>query len=658
MRTPSPAHHAAPESRTVHPETARLAAAFAAVAAVALVLRLVRIGHEALWFDEAASLRLVASTLGDVFRRTASDSTPALYFLGLHAWRELVPDTDGWLRAYSLLWSMAGLAVLGGFVLRIAGRRAAIAAVALAAVNPQDVYFAQELRMYSMTAALCTAATWCLWEWLEARRTHAPPRRTLALWAGYAVLATCMMMTHYVTLAVLLAQATWVAAHGVRRRDFRTTVWFVAAGAAALMLFAPWYLFLRAEAGGLNRSNVAWMTLPPVAHHWNFLWREFVWGHVAWAQDRLLPLGLATAALCAVCAVCAALRAPSAAPALLAMTVLPVAWVAVLSRIVQPVYARDRFSLLVLPPFLALVAVGLARMRPRTALAVGATVAVVMLSGTVIQHRAEKRTDWHGFARVWKEHGPPDHVVHFPEQNALPAARALGARVHSLTHDELEEALADGRLEGRTIWMIHVPGHNFAAYWPDAALRARIMGLGGARSVPGPGRLVVTSVRVGDFAVPDEHRARFVRWYEPDDAPGRVAGFSNPACFHALETGRDGRPVRWSQPTAWVTLLGLDDGPSTAVVCYELPPPPVDDAWRPGLEFTARRERPGDGATSTTHLRAPQPGAGRRETSIPVPDGRGPLHVGWRSNGVRPPADARTLGIQVHWVAVEAPPAP
>ena len=107
------------------------------------MLRLVRIGHEALWFDEAASLRLVASTLGDVFRRTASDSTPALYFLGLHAWRELVPDTDGWLRAYSLLWSMAGLAVLGGFVLRIAGRRAAIAAVALAAVNPQDVYFAQ-----------------------------------------------------------------------------------------------------------------------------------------------------------------------------------------------------------------------------------------------------------------------------------------------------------------------------------------------------------------------------------------------------------------------------------------------------------------------------------------------------------------------------------
>ena len=638
---------------------AGFAAASAALLVAAFVIRLVRIGHEALWFDEAASMRLVESTLGEVLRRSAADSTPALYFLGLHAWGAVVPDTDGWLRAYSLLWSMAGLAVLAGFVRRIAGPRAALAALALATVNPQDVYFAQELRMYAMIVTLCTAATWCLWEWLEARGAHATTRRTRVLWAGYAALAACLVTTHYVALAVLLAHATWVAARCARRRDPRTAAWFVAAGAAAVLLAAPWFAFVLWSAGGLNRANVAWMTLPPAAHHWNFLWREFVWGHVAWAQDHLLPAGLAAAALCALCAAWALWRAPASAVPLLAMTALPVAWVAVLSRAAQPVYARDRFSLLVLPPFLALVATGLSRMRPRAALVVGCAVAAAMLSGTVFQHRAVKRTDWHAFARAWHEHGPPDHVAHFPAYNALPADRALGARAGSITRAQLEEALAAGRLEGRTVWLVHVPGHEFAAHPGEAELRARVLALGGARSVPVPARLVVTAVRVGDFAPPDEFRTRFARWHEPEDAPGRVAGFSDRARFHAVETDTEGRPVRWSQPTAWVTLLGIDDGPATAVVRYELPPRALaEGAWRPELEFTARRAQPADDATSTVRLRVPDDATGPQTAVLPVPDGGGPLHVGWRMNGVRPPADARTLGIQVRWVGIEAPAAP
>ena len=153
----------------------------ALVFVVALAIRLVTLGSESLWYDEAFTGLLVRANLWDMLAATAGDVHPPGYYLITRAICQILGSNEFGLRAGSALFS-AGAAAL---VVILAGdhmpRRAALAAGLAASVMPGLVYYGQEARAYAMLAALGLLCVWA------ARRGR---------WIAYAAALGLMFYTH------------------------------------------------------------------------------------------------------------------------------------------------------------------------------------------------------------------------------------------------------------------------------------------------------------------------------------------------------------------------------------------------------------------------------------------------------------------------------
>lgn len=206
----------------------------------ALALRLGGIAEQSLWYDEGTSAALSGRTAADILAAAAGDIHPPLYYLILAAWRRLTGPSVFALRALSAFAGTALVALVYALGVRLLGRRSAVAAAALAAAAPFLVWYAQELRMYTLGALLGAAMVWLALD--LARRPATPPRL-----AAYAALAAAALYTQYLVGASALLAANlcflayrprpWPRRGDSAARDL--AAWAGVQG-LALLLFAPW----------------------------------------------------------------------------------------------------------------------------------------------------------------------------------------------------------------------------------------------------------------------------------------------------------------------------------------------------------------------------------------------------------------------------------
>lgn len=477
-------------------------ACLTAILCVAAGFRIWHVGFEAMWFDEAWSVNLSSGSVPAVVEASAHDSTPPLYFLGLRLWRSFTPEGDGWMRGYSVLWSLVGIALLFGLVRSVIGWRAGIIAAALAAVNPFDIYLAQELRMYAQAAPLATAAAWALWIWLERRHGRTPGRWTI--WALYVILVWCMLMTHYVCIAVVLAQGLIALTVLMKRRDWRGAAEYCAAGVTVAVLFAPWYGFLLRIQGGFNNANYAWMVLPPYYQWVDYLVREYYWGvtkqvHYFWPPQELwaaamvaLALGLAIRAA----------RSPQMRPGirfLAALLVLPILVVAILSVVHRPIYANNRFPLFVLPAFLALCGAGIDALPRQTyRLSAAAMIAATMIIGTLLQAHIRQKSNWREFAALWRaQPRPPACVVFYPAHEEVSAVHAVGEKLPSVRPEKFEGRVHE--FAGKEMWAVDDLNRRGAEKTAQEKFHNWVITLGPVRDLPVSSPLLrVTAIRIAE----------------------------------------------------------------------------------------------------------------------------------------------------------------
>src|SRR5262245_40586468 len=122
-----------------------------AIVFLAFALRVVGLGRESLWYDEAYTLRFARSSFGGMFRLLVREAwDPPIYPTTVWAWVRLVGVGDWQARFVSAL---AGtLAVL--FVHRLARKlfdlRTAHLAAFLAAISQLLIAYSQEARCYSV----------------------------------------------------------------------------------------------------------------------------------------------------------------------------------------------------------------------------------------------------------------------------------------------------------------------------------------------------------------------------------------------------------------------------------------------------------------------------------------------------------------------------
>ena len=149
-------------------------------------LRLYKLGESSLWYDETVSAFLARQSVLELIGHTARDIHPPAYYLLLHFWTMLVSDSEFALAYFSLIFGVLLIALTYRLARFLTRANIAIWAALLVAFSPFNVWYSQEVRMYTLGAALGVAATYCA---LKALKQAQPIFRfqskfTLS-WLGY-----------------------------------------------------------------------------------------------------------------------------------------------------------------------------------------------------------------------------------------------------------------------------------------------------------------------------------------------------------------------------------------------------------------------------------------------------------------------------------------
>lgn len=216
------------------------------------ILRVYRLGADSLWYDETVSLLLARSDLAELTRHTAGDIHPPLYYYLLHFWGAFA----GWSEFASAFLSLWFGVLLIALVMRVTrdwlndlslvapassqrflgpGTVALVAAI-LVAISPYNVWYSQEVRMYTLGAFLGLASVYFLWRMLY-------PKKVRPLDLTAYILATVLgIYTLYYFLFLIVFEYLGVAvALILQRRDTsRRLATFAGSQLAVALLYLPW----------------------------------------------------------------------------------------------------------------------------------------------------------------------------------------------------------------------------------------------------------------------------------------------------------------------------------------------------------------------------------------------------------------------------------
>ncbi len=240
--------------------------------------RLFRLGAASLWYDETVSLFLARQDLISLTRHTAGDIHPPLYYYLLHFWGQFA----GWSEFSAAFVSLFFGVLLIALVYRVArewldvrnpfstsppGSRGSfrklvsvgILAASLVAISPYNLWYSQEVRMYTLGAVLGLASVYFFVKMLSSDHRPATADRRVPIVTryssliAYAVVSVLGLYTLYYFLFVIafenLVALVWLASDfksaiptgrfAVRNRQSAILQW-VSSQLAVVVLYLPW----------------------------------------------------------------------------------------------------------------------------------------------------------------------------------------------------------------------------------------------------------------------------------------------------------------------------------------------------------------------------------------------------------------------------------
>jgi len=268
--------------------------ALSAVLLLAFALRLYRLGAESLWYDETVSVYLAGQSLPALIAHTAGDIHPPGYYLLLHAWMRLAGSSEFAVAFLSLFFGLLLVALAWRLAAHLVGAETGLLAAFLTAISPYNLWYSQEVRMYTLGAVLgmgLLAAT------VRVTSGRVPGWGALGTYAlcGALGLWTLYYFAFLLLAINLMAGLWWLVER--RQVGWRWLGRWALAQVILLALYAPWL-------------PVAWRqaTAPPVPP-----WREFTplgrllaetWSALSLGQsvrpEAVWPVLILFAALCAL----------------------------------------------------------------------------------------------------------------------------------------------------------------------------------------------------------------------------------------------------------------------------------------------------------------------------------------------------------------------
>ncbi len=228
-------------------------------------LRIYKLGDQSLWYDETVSAFLARQTIPDLIAHTARDIHPPGYYLLLHFWVGQVGHTEFALAYSSLICGVLLMPLIYVLARLTASPHKSVAlwATFLTACSPFGVWYAQEVRMYTLGAVLGLLTVYCLLKIYFRPKPYRFPKtyKVLRYYFGYWLGATVGLYSLYYFAFLLIAFNLFLLSQLWQRpRDLRSLLYvngFVVLG------YFPWL-------------PIAWrqMTRPPVPtwrslSHWS-----------------------------------------------------------------------------------------------------------------------------------------------------------------------------------------------------------------------------------------------------------------------------------------------------------------------------------------------------------------------------------------------------
>ena len=479
-----------------------------AILAVAIILRLLFLASQSLWWDEGNSVSYALAPWREFVRVLLHDETNmSLYHVLLRLWVSL-GSNEFVVRGLSVLFSVATVPVIYALGARMFGTRAGLAAAFLLAMNAFSIEYAQEARSYSLVVFLVSVSSLCF--------LTAVQQPTPRAWAAYAVISALAVYSHMFAIFVL-------AAHGaslvfVPRRD---VPWKPILTSAAVIggLILPFVLL----AAAADTGQISWIPRPTFDGPFRVLVKFAGAVDVVPAGlNRLLALpevarrlvSLAYLALCTaglVRAVRLWTRKPASFEAwygglIISWLVIPIGLAFCISFL-KPMFIT--YYLIVCLPALVLLAAlgldGIARRWMRVSMLV--VVAVFAMSTVLVYYAHPTKEDWRGFTRYLLANAQPGDVMTFYSEKPLVFGYYLGRVAGSASRVPRVINAASVLQQGGTIsspsgriWLVlcHDVGSNRQARGPAApgsvseqiqASLARSHKLVGAETFTGPIRV-------------------------------------------------------------------------------------------------------------------------------------------------------------------------
>src|SRR5262249_26014441 len=128
-----------------------------------LLLRIYHNTDISLWHDEAFSALMIRYGWGEMFRRLALDVHPPMYYIALRLWHYIFGNGMWSLRGFSVFFGLLTIPAAYLFVKEaFQKQKMALWAAVLVALNPFELQYVTEARMYTFGAFFAIMAAYFL----------------------------------------------------------------------------------------------------------------------------------------------------------------------------------------------------------------------------------------------------------------------------------------------------------------------------------------------------------------------------------------------------------------------------------------------------------------------------------------------------------------
>ncbi len=271
--------------------------ALVGIVAAAVLLRLWNLTSISLWHDEAFSALLIKYPWSEMMHRIGLDVHPPMYYIFLRLWSYIFGNSLFSLRGMSVLFGVGSVIISYYFVLyAFKNRKAALLTALFIAVNPFQVQYVTEARMYTMGAFFAIAAGFSLMAALRTQTAYFATKTNLVLkaklkkkllwyYAAFIITGAIIIYTHYYLLFTAAALGLYALIYCAIHFRLQIKKWgmVILSGILIAALYVPWlktFLFQLNQVGSgywippMNRWSIPdtlWQLLLRLPYHQNWV---------------------------------------------------------------------------------------------------------------------------------------------------------------------------------------------------------------------------------------------------------------------------------------------------------------------------------------------------------------------------------------------------